>query len=332
MRRLRTEIIVQGCYWWAACKDAAQGSFGSARAWGTILGGAVLWAGLVAAGVDVGISTETLSNRIGVGVLLAIASLGAAWLAVFLLRLLTAPARLNTAAQQKIGELTPKPRPTNLERFSDPLIDELREVERDTSESCDGGKEYQTHITGAYRVAFNGLMQRLDLECDRLGFEASRAAIKRACDDMADDSELIKAYFRLRFITETIEQECNRKGVVIAAPKPEELIVLKDAMRIAYEQTENEKIALFANKEKDPLWFYASLVKDKFPISGARPPSQVVRTISQEERKRARVSIDCAALLGWNSEVAFERLFIRASTLKRFIAFLKTYNNIIPGN
>ena len=91
-------------FFWLCIRDAAAGTLYLASAIATVVGGGILWVAAWLGGLKLEAVTS-LVGPMGFDVLLAIASLLASWIAVFLLRLGGAPARLYWKGQKKIKDL-----------------------------------------------------------------------------------------------------------------------------------------------------------------------------------------------------------------------------------
>jgi hypothetical protein len=94
-------IWVVARFYWLCVKDAWRGSWDKANAWATLLGAVILWIGAESLGYHV-IIPDTFPGAI----LLFVLCLGAAWVVIFAVRLIGAPARLYERAQVETRSLS----------------------------------------------------------------------------------------------------------------------------------------------------------------------------------------------------------------------------------
>jgi hypothetical protein len=99
--------------------------------------------------------------------------------------------------------------------FEEALSRALWAIEDQAGKKCNATKGYTDKITGPDRVEFDRAFKWVDRECRRLALVASQAFAARSDSDLQDDSEWVKAYFRFRFLTQVIEDECKRSGIAV---------------------------------------------------------------------------------------------------------------------
>ena len=117
--------------------------------------------------------------------------------------------RLRSKLVAKLGQCLRK-----LE-FSRALISHLHDAEDRASLECANRTRYTAHITTPDRVKFQSLLKATIRECERHGLTASIDAANRCIAEFHDDNEWIKIYHRIRFLIEIIEDDCERKRVIV---------------------------------------------------------------------------------------------------------------------